>query len=217
MNYSDMATHLAGSVLRRGTGGETLLLAKQAILQAQLQIQRAWDWPCMKGHSFSTFREDGIMLPLDLRRLNEVHTVSASNVKETYLLPSNLDLNQELAVNSTVATLPTSTARWWVEEGRLFIGPALAAGTKVRLDFYRLLPAYVNDSDEDWFARWAWDAVVYRAAQLGSLSLWQDDRVAMFQALADEYTAEARRVASEGEYGGTAHHVRPPLRGGRLG
>jgi len=212
MNYLEMATYLAGSVLRRGTGSDTLSLAKQALLEAQLETQRAWDWPCMKKHGQRTFCKSGHGIASDIKRITEVWISNDAGHKHHFITPSSLDLNEEGRQGGYGATIQRGKVRWWIDEQKLFIYPSLADGTVIRLDYYQLLPAYANDADNDWFSSWAWDYLSYKAAEVGSMSLWQDDRIELFRQMAAVKFMAAKQLAMDFEEGGNAGHTRPPMR-----
>lgn len=212
MNFGEITEYVIRDILRQSRELYEPEMVKRSVIEAHSVIQRMHDWPCMKSHITVAAVPDGFVLPFDVKRVIEVNLVNSDGKKIAMIEPSNMDLNREKVAKNEFYF------NWWIEENRLYISSPI--GEKIdpttmpalRIDWYRKLPAYRNPADQDWFSNWANDALSYKAAEIGSVTLWRDERVPEFAAIANARLEDAWKAACEADSAGTAGIYRPPIR-----
>lgn len=111
---------------------------------------------------------------------------------------------------------------WDVEEFGIVIGnpEILSSGIKLWVDWNGYLTNYAADGDNDWFSNFAPLALLYKAAELGCISMWRDDRQQFFATESAKRIAKARTVDERMRRAGTAdvaHAQIPRFYGGTVG
>ena len=204
MTFGEILEYLGRDVLKADTSIELL---QSAVKEAHSIIQRQHDWPCMKKHLVQSAAPT-IGLPTNIRRVAEVNVINSDGRKVALILPSSQDLNREYAESHRPEMC------WWVEEQKLVFSRCLVpdATHKIQVDFYQKLPGYTNPTDTDWFSVWAHDALAYKAAEIASFSIPDDNRMPLFYQLATARMNDAWNMACESDSGGTSGIYRPPLR-----
>jgi hypothetical protein len=167
-----------------------------AILLGQNQLQMDGDFRCMEKHvsalDYAAGAVDGVSPGTDYKSPRAVwieSTVAGPPIVTTLQGPLlKVTEGEALEIRATafrqrgLTTLPAEYCdRWFERERKVCLLQPPAAGIKLRVDYYCVLPAYAVDGSTDYFSEFLWPVLLYAAAWLGSTSLWEDDRAAQFQ------------------------------------
>jgi hypothetical protein len=104
--------------------------------------------------------------------------------------------------------------RWYEREQKICLMIPPGNDTTLRVDYYKILPAYDDPADTDYFSANLWPVLLQAAAWIGSMSLWQDDRAATFATTYATLLQAAIAKDAEIKQGGVAESYSPPLPGG---
>jgi hypothetical protein len=221
MNFGTLQTYLVNNVLARKGDSDLTALAPVAINQAKLEIQRTHEYGIMESHL--TIRQSGAVIDNTIKRVCEVNVLNQDGTVNHQVLPATRD--EIRMIRTTVRPVSTwemfnaSAAvfcqqnrivnKWWIQEGRLFLSDTIPPTAIVRADTYALLPDYEDDEDEDWFSIWGYDALAYKAAEIGFAFGVEDDQLAMFRQLGAEKIMQLQKLDNDMVAGGDAMIVRP--------
>lgn len=184
MTFTELKTFLRASILRKTTAAISDDMLGTAILLAHRQLQRDGDWRCQEAHvevEYPAADVDGVSVADDCKRIRHVWVICEEGLRGPIL---GTDEDNALRVKGEAFRQrghtdlnPSITAQRWFERERklcLLIPPP--ADQDLRVDYYKYLPAY-SDGEEavtnDFFSDELWDVLLYGAAHVGSLSLWE--------------------------------------------
>jgi hypothetical protein len=220
----------------------------QLVQLAQVELQQEFDWPCCESHEEFVYVPGGVPLPATVIRARAVydqHLNSQTNRVERgrEYWPSTIDGHEDLRLRHRDPVLNNRGGwgggvnlvtgidqgnggecrrYWWTQENSLYIGksawhedndtPALWVDTQ------SYLAAYAMTNDQDWFTVNGPHVLALKAATLGSLIGWEDERLGAFNMELYGDPAHGRpgkldalkSVAMKFRAGGTAQVARRP-------
>ena len=216
MTYSQLTEYLARHILRRPKmlDSETEIVALQtAIDMAHWQIQRDADWRCMEACADLTYPAGGRTgveeMPAYYKRARQVRLGSCDTARVPIKRATEEEVNRVIGaayrgggVNEDDLAANGYEQRWYEKEEKIYLLLRPAEETALLLDYYRFLQPYAEAEDEDWFAQKAFDVLLFGAAMLGCLSLWEHDQSAKFAATYEFLKGRAIRNDREIKAGG---------------
>lgn len=222
MNFGEMQEYLERRVLKdTDSDPEALPLV---INMAHLEIQRCHDWSVMESHQVLPYQPTGITLDNSTLRVGAVYLAQATTTpvsRGEALDPITRDWReaerQQHSDHHHSEPGGHHRRQWWIQEGRVFVkgwedcGTTSATAPSLWLDVFRTLPDYQATSDTDWFSVNAWDLVIYKAAAIGYVDLFDEKKIAFFEMQAEKKLARVKEVDQRFKDGGASNIYRPPI------
>jgi hypothetical protein len=220
MTNIELQSFLVTSVLKRD-GDTDFTVAQQLLNLAKREFQSMYDWGCQETHQNPVYAAVGITIdPTAIKRVDAVYVQATDDttgltVRGREITPQTREQVQGEGLDR-FGHHHHGGERWWIQEDKLFINNDALIGVTLWIDQYIFLPDYSGSVTTDWFSVMAPLALIWKAAAMGSLVGWEDDRVGMFNAEADKQVMLARKVDVGNREGGTNPVLRAPMRGYRM-
>lgn len=196
MNYGQLIARTK-TVLRRSTADiEAVIVEGLQMAHEEIQGDPRHDWKCQEKRSpaagtvgalsyTAAAVPDGVALPTDFMRHRDLWTVitgTPSTLRPLDFISEDDLRTREAAIARGEQGRPLGVQFWTIRNNNLVLWPDYAGTETVnlRLDYYARLPFYTAEGDSDWFSINAGNALVFGAAWLVCLNLWNDDRAAGF-------------------------------------
>lgn len=198
MNFGQLSENLWKRILRRPDLNSDPELLSLAINAGHQQLQMDGDFRCMETHAIISYPAnniEGVAVGSTIntpsvsnyKRARAVWTVDGSNNRQSPIIPATEDEIKNIKLTAKVTrgidTLPTTNyfQRWFEREQVICLMIPPTGTTSLMVDFLQFLPDYVNPSDSDYFSNYYWLCLLYAAAWMGSISVFEDKRADDFQ------------------------------------
>lgn len=238
MNYGELRDHLKDRILRRPDLAADPKLLLLAINAGQTQLMMDGDFRCMETHKAivypSTTGVYGVAMPQAYaagppairacKRISGVWTTtgatSADGVAITGTPVPTLPItpatessenSKRLILAQTTAAAPNRSKQkqtWYEKETNLVLLTAPAVNAVLMVDYYGFLKPYALDADTDYFTSNLYMCLMFAAAWVGSISMWEDTRQDYFEKGYRTYLSQA--IASDGRFKVGGIPAKPP-------
>jgi hypothetical protein len=189
MNYGQLIERTQTVLRRTGADIEAVIVSGLEMAHAEIQNDARHDWKCQEHRTASgalpytaASSPDGIALPEGFLRHRDLWVEKDSVLRPLDFIGED-DLRQrEAAIARGEQGRPRGVAGWTLRNNRIVLWPDYTGSEtlQLRLDYYAALPFYTAPESEDWFSQQAPHALVFGAAWLVCLNLWNDERAAGF-------------------------------------
>lgn len=193
-NYSDLLSAVSGW-LNRGSDLDSRI--PDFIELAEAEFNRTLRTIEMETTSTSTLTGDAVAVPVDFLGLR---SIKIDNTVLEYVTPS------EIADDEGTGT-PT---RYTVSDGQFIFRPAPSSGA-VEISYYASIPALTVSNATNWLmTRWP-DLYLFAVCAQAEFYVWNDPRVPLWKARAEEIMAQINQQTLSERHGGrrltTRHRV----------
>jgi hypothetical protein len=222
MNYAELQDFVQFDILNRDDSDLPDKI-KRAINLIHRDIQNIGDWRCMERNASITFAANALTAanspPSDYKKAIALSdAISPSIIIEpmTEQESNELRLVAETEFGAPALTVTDFKQRWYEYQRqiRLLIAPTTTA--TFRLDYYAILPSYTVDASTDYFSQHHWNVLVFGAASVASVGLWEDTRVAELGTIYTGKLKEALEQDQAAKLAGSLNFKRPPVHGGKI-
>jgi hypothetical protein len=185
-NYSDLLSAVSGW-LNRGSDLDTRI--PDFIKLAEAEFNRKLRTLEMEITSTATLTGDAIAVPTDFLGLR---SIKIDNTALEYVAPS------EIYDNEATGSYPT---RYTVTDGQFVFRPAPSSGS-VEIAYYGALPALTVSNTTNWLmTRWP-DLYLFAVCAQAEFYVWNDPRVPLWKARAEEIMEQINRQTFSERHGG---------------